>query len=94
MVAHLPFTNDVKSIREFSGGGSLCPQGNVGTPSASLREAVRQCRMPSKMIGKLGIGPKGASGGKGLRYAAVAPPNIEQDNPMGEFFHFYITIFC
>jgi len=85
MVAHLPFSEHFKELREFCvGGGGLCPQGNVGTPTKMLREAVRQCRMPSKMIGKLGIGPAAGATGKGLlRYAAVAPPSIEHDNPNG-----------
>ena len=31
------------------------PNGNVGTPTASFLDLIRQCKLPGRLIGKLGL---------------------------------------
>ena len=57
---------------------SISPYGNVGTPSSHLKQAINDCKMPSKLIGKLGLNVRQ----KGLKYANVPPP-IEAENVTG-----------
>ena len=49
----------------------LIPKGNVGTPSSLLKLAIRDCRMPSKLIGKLQLDFREA---KCRKYSSVPPP--------------------
>lgn len=75
----LPMDSSLSSLMEFRPPRNLMPSGNVGTTTSFFMAAIRECRMPSKLIGKLGLGRV-----PGRKYSQVRPLQVDEEDEAEE----------
>ena len=46
---------DLESMAELNPPTDIMPKGNVGTPTKTFLELIKQCKLPPKVIAKLGL---------------------------------------
>ena len=72
------WTSSAKCV-ELACPPALTPKGNVGTPTRNFKSGINSCKVPSRLIKKLGL----EFGTKGRKFSAVAPPECVQDEDRG-----------